>query len=274
MDAAHYWQATLQSRPLLPALFTLARQSGDSVTSIVSTALCIALSALSGNSRVGLKLNFSNRFPSLKESVGCFFQEALVAVDVSSDQSLAEISDCVRRAIMAAGMSARYSYFARRETQAKVEAERGARLRMAVTVDMSDAYARCLQEDALAEAVVRDGESTVLWGSCPWVHDYDDVFFSSFPLTDGAGLSVVVHRSIADRDQVEEFLRGIERLLVSWARSPGWSSASVGTVRALTGMRVRPYEGGWVYADHSWVNVTGLEQLISDIDGVSRKDRL
>ncbi|SDT83355.1 hypothetical protein SAMN05216371_8176 [Streptomyces sp. TLI_053] len=265
----NYREVTLRSTQLLAALRKLHGDQNRSAASRIGVAFSIAISALSGNPKVAFKVNFSNRYPEVRDSVGCFFQEALVAVDSHPQDTVADVAATTDRRFLGGALNSRHSYLAGRDARARIESERGVSLRLATSFNCSDKFDVSLRTSQAPVGLAQDGRGTSLVrAECAWRDDYNDLFLNSFPDGDEAVLQLVAHKSVADEDTVDRLLIGMERFLVAWARDPGLDADTVLEVTARFGLPVTRYGDDWIYVDHTWVNTAKLARIMRSVEGV------
>ncbi|SES26872.1 Condensation domain-containing protein [Lentzea xinjiangensis] len=262
-----YQRVSLHSPQLFAALKRLCARPDFSASSRISTAFVIALSALSGNPRAVVRTTFSNRFREVRDSVGCFFQEALVAVHPLPHLTVAELMADTTLRIFDGVRHAQYSYLRFRDLKAQVEAQRGISVRMGTIFDCGDRFEEKLRSP---DAPIWPAEARPRMKRCDWVmpEEYTDLLFKSYPMDGDVVLEVIAHKSVIDQDEIDALLTGVEQFLIAWADGPDLAGATVAEVVERFGLPKSHYGEGWAYADHSWVNTAKLARVLRSAEGV------
>lgn len=263
-----YQRSSLRSSRLLLALRKTDRKSGSSVSSMLSTIFSVAVAALSGNPRVVFRTNFSNRFQELENSVGCFFQEALVSVNPLPDVTIGELMTETEHRTLVGARHAQYSYLRFRDLKARVEAQRGHPIRLGTIINCSSRFKEALQGPGIPTHPAEVRPSSIKRLECLWRDEYTDLCLRSYPKDGEAILDLIGHRTVIGQDQIDRMLTGMERFLMAWADEPDLANTTVTEVVERFRLPVSHYGEGWVHIDHSWVNTSELERLIRTVEGV------
>nr|WP_161558244.1 condensation domain-containing protein [Streptomyces antimycoticus] len=262
-----YQRSSLRSSRLLLALRKTDRKSGSSVSSMLSTIFSVAVAALSGNPRVVFRTNFSNRFQELENSVGCFFQEALVSVNPLPDVTIGELMTETEHRTLVGARHAQYSYLRFRDLKARVEVQRGHPIRLGTIINCSSRFREALQGPGIPTHPAEVRPSSIKRLECLWRDEYTDLCLRSYPKDGEAILDLIGHRTVIGQDQIDRMLTGMERFLMAWADEPDLANTTVTEVVERFGLPVSHYGEGWVHIDHSWVNTSELERLIRTVEG-------
>ncbi|ACU37570.1 condensation domain-containing protein [Actinosynnema mirum] len=268
-EGDRYRRVSLHSPRLFAALRDTSGPLDPAASSRLSVAFVIALSALSGNSDTGFKMNFSNRFREVMGSVGCFFQEALVAVRPLPGATVQELLQESRKQMFEGARHAQYSYFGLRDAKMRVELRRGAPIRVGALFNCADGFDEALREaDAPGGAPDDLPDSSFKRLECLWRDDYTDLCLRTFSLNGDVVLDLIGHRSVIDEEQVDRMLVGMERFLIAWAGDPGLASATVSEVVERFALPVARYGEDWAHVDRSWVNTAKLARIACSVEGV------
>ncbi|MEU1799507.1 condensation domain-containing protein [Streptomyces sp. NPDC019937] len=264
-----YHRVVLQSPALFSALRKLSKNSGFSVTNYLSAVFTVAISALSGNSRATLRMNFSNRFQEVRQSVGCFFQEALLSVHILSQVTMSEVMAETKQRILVATRHAQYSYLSFRDRKARIEADRGLSIRLGTVLNCGGRFERNLRGPVSTERTAGERPSSTMKRlECLWRDEYTDLCLRSSALNGEVHLDLIAHRSVIEQDQIEKMLTAMEQFLVAWADEPDLATATVADVVDRFGLPASSYDERWAHVDHSWVNTAKLANIVSSVDGI------
>jgi hypothetical protein len=263
-----YIRCEMLSPRLTRAIIGLSKRERSQPGTLLTFVCAIAITALSANPRCAVRVNVVSRgTPETDSAVGTMFQPALIWVDLDRGLSGKQALKHIVRSSLNAYRHARHSYFALREEQSRVARARGINFRQAVTLD-----ARTVVDgsNVVLEPEATD-ETTIAWPECDWHDDYNDVFLSGTVNTI-TYLGLTMHRSIGDESVVEQILRSLECLLLSWWQDPAVMELSLGEIINQFEFPVTTYSSNWSYIDHSWINRDSLVQVISTIPGVRDVD--
>ncbi|MFJ9621736.1 condensation domain-containing protein [Streptomyces sp. NPDC101181] len=265
---SYYNRVVLQSSALFAALRKLHKTYGSSAANCVSVAFAVAVLALSGNSATTLRMNFSNRFAEVRQSVGCFFQEALVPIRLPLRATMSEVMAEVKKRILIANRYAQYSYLDFRDLKAKIETERGLPIRLGTVLNCSDKLERHLREPVSQDRTSAERPTTMKRFECLWRDEYTDLCLRSTARGGEVYLDLIAHRSVLEEDQIEKTLSAMEHLLIAWANELDMATATVAEVIERFGLPVSAYGEEWVHVDHSWVDTAKLARFLSSVEGV------
>ncbi|QKV97154.1 hypothetical protein HUT19_40265 [Streptomyces sp. NA02950] len=264
-----YRRVSLHSPQLFSALKTICARPDFSASSRISTAFIMAVSALSGNPRAVVRTTFSNRFREVRESVGCFFQEAWVAVHPLPHLTVAELMADAKLRIFAGARHAQYSYLQFRDLKARVESQRGISIRLGTVFDCGDRFEEKLQNpDTPAWPAEARPSRSMKRGDCVMPEEYTDLALRSYPMNGDVVLDLIAHKSVIEPDQIDRLLIGMEQFLIAWADEPDLADATVSEVVERFGLPTAHYGEGWAYVDHSWVNTAKLARILCSVEGV------
>ncbi|MEU1294742.1 condensation domain-containing protein [Streptomyces sp. NPDC005840] len=265
---SHYRRVSLQSSQLFAAFRRMREGTDFSVPAQISAAFTMAVAALSGNPRTVVKMNLSNRFREVRDSVGCFFQEALVSVDPLPGATVHELMAATKKRIFVGARHAQYSYLAFRDLKAEVESERGRTVRLGTILNCSDQFATRLANPNVPEGTPEIRPRLLKNLECLWRDEYTDLCLKSFAADGEVVLDLVAHRSVIEQDEIERMLVGMERFLIALSEEPHLADATVAEVVERFGFPVASYGEEWVHVDHSWVDTAKLARVIRSVAGV------
>ncbi|MFD5823949.1 condensation domain-containing protein [Lentzea sp. NPDC060358] len=261
-----YRRVTLHSPQLFSALREMCRKRDFTLSSRISAVFAVAVAALSGNPGAVMRMNFSNRFEEVLDSVGCFFQEALVPVGVDPDATIAELVLQSRKSIFEGVRHAQYSYLEFRDRKAQVELRRGAPIRLGVILNCGDRFEESLQAGDVPAGPLPG--STMKRLDCRWRDDETDLCLRAYPMNGDVVLDLVAHKSVIEEEQIDRLLNGMEQFLIAWANDAELANATVSDVVARFGLPTFRRSEKWAYVDHSWVDTAKLERVIGSVEGV------
>jgi hypothetical protein len=258
--------ATLRSRAAALALARIANRTQASQSVVILAAVATLLGLRTVNDRCQITALCANRFtPASRDYVGTIAQDALIAADLTAE-TFDGIIQATRTAALAAYYHGQYDAESLWQMLGRVSEDRGTEFhRDCVLNDLNGAAAQVrtghpgsLPEKGDAANAMRD--TRLVWA------DTDPrpllFYFEVFGLTQhDVSLSVWADQGRFPAAEVEDFLLGVERLLVAAERR----DVPARDIGELAGISPVLRDASWRRIDSCWVEMPAIQQLLDDV---------
>lgn len=258
--------ATLRSRAAALALAAIADRTHASQSVVILAAVAALLGLRTVNDRCQITALCANRFArASRDYVGTIAQDALIAADLTAE-TFDGIVQATRTATLTAYYHGQYDVDSLWQMIGRVNDDRGTEFhRDCVLNDLTGAAVQVqpgqagrLPEPGDARAALRD--TRLVWADTeprPLLF-----YFEVFGLTrHEVSLSVWADQSRLPAAEVEDFLFGIERLLVA-AERRDVPAPDIGGLAGLSPVR---RDASWRRIDSCWIELPAVQRLLDEV---------
>ncbi|WP_091639745.1 condensation domain-containing protein [Micromonospora pallida] len=242
------------------AVRDVANRYQSSPASVYLAAFGAFLSLVSGQRSCAVTVAASNRItaPSAK-AVGCLFQPVMLCLDVDLDRTFADLVARAGAANLTAQLNGAYSYFERKQAEARCAHRRGVSFRSAV--DFNYVENKTPRAPSPGEAVPVSGE--VYRRPAAFTDDSCDLYLWVYTHPSRTDIMLMGHAAVISAATIEHILVGMRELIMS-ARDE--DTVPLSGLRRL--VEAKSYGPGWAFVDNCWIRPDDVRAVLLAHPGV------